>query len=250
MFISSLKHDTVPRVNNLYVPQNLCSQLTLSTLLIKPNFCIPPKYSQFPWQKNILPTDLTCDLTCNLTWPVTFVLDPPHINSFEGSNFCVSRPTNAVPQFVSTLNPLDQKNDVLTTSTSVHFYTVKSTQTRFFCVVKPALVYSNLIECVRSCDQRPYLHNETKRGICIKIEFNPQKNISLLQDGCCFRCLLLQHACCDVMWTHSIILSGVISEEFVYFWKPGWLFNTLYDTFLGDFWGCLFLEAWLAIYMT
>ena len=41
-------------------------------------------------------------------------------------------------------------------------------------------------ECVRSCDQKPYLHNETKGGICIKIEFNPQKNISLLQDGLCF----------------------------------------------------------------
>ena len=39
------------------------------------------------------------------------------------------------------------------------------------------------IECVRSCDQNPYLHNETKGGICIKIEFNPQKNISLLQHG-------------------------------------------------------------------
>ena len=39
------------------------------------------------------------------------------------------------------------------------------------------------IECVRSCDQKPYLHNETKGGICIKIEFNPQKNSSLLQDG-------------------------------------------------------------------
>ena len=38
-------------------------------------------------------------------------------------------------------------------------------------------------ECVRSYDQKPYLHNETKGGICIKIEFNPQKNISLLQDG-------------------------------------------------------------------
>ena len=36
---------------------------------------------------------------------------------------------------------------------------------------------------VRSCDQKPYLHNETKGGICIKIEFNPQKNISLLQHG-------------------------------------------------------------------
>ena len=41
-------------------------------------------------------------------------------------------------------------------------------------------------ECVRSCDQKPYLHNETKGGICIQIEFNPQKNISLLQDGCRF----------------------------------------------------------------
>ena len=39
------------------------------------------------------------------------------------------------------------------------------------------------MECVRSCDQKPYLHNETKGEICIKIEFNPQKNISLLQHG-------------------------------------------------------------------
>ena len=28
------------------------------------------------------------------------------------------------------------------------------------------------IDCVRSCDQKPYLLNETKWGICIKIEFN------------------------------------------------------------------------------
>ena len=39
------------------------------------------------------------------------------------------------------------------------------------------------IECVRSCDKKLYLHNETKGGICTKIEFNPQKNISLPQDG-------------------------------------------------------------------
>ena len=39
------------------------------------------------------------------------------------------------------------------------------------------------VECVRSCDQKPYLHNEAKGGICIKIEFNPQKNISPLQHG-------------------------------------------------------------------
>ena len=39
-----------------------------------------------------------------------------------------------------------------------------------------------IIECVRSYDQKPYLHNETKGGICVKLEFNLQKNISLLQD--------------------------------------------------------------------
>ena len=38
------------------------------------------------------------------------------------------------------------------------------------------------IGCVRSCDQKPYLHNERKGGF-EKIEFNPQKNISLLQHG-------------------------------------------------------------------
>ena len=32
------------------------------------------------------------------------------------------------------------------------------------------------IECLRSCDQKPYLHNETKGRICIKMDFNPQKN--------------------------------------------------------------------------
>ena len=62
----------------------------------------------------------------------------------------------------------------------------------------------SIIQCFRSCDQNPYLHNETKRGICIKIEFNPQKNISLLQDGRRSVCLLLRHGRRDVMWTHSI----------------------------------------------
>ena len=42
---------------------------------------------------------------------------------------------------------------------------------------------NSTVECVRSCDQKPYLHNETKGRFCIKIEFNPQKNISLLQHG-------------------------------------------------------------------
>ena len=48
------------------------------------------------------------------------------------------------------------------------------------------MVYCNnfqAIECVHSGEQKPYLHSETKGGICIKIEFNPQKNLSLLQDG-------------------------------------------------------------------
>ena len=43
--------------------------------------------------------------------------------------------------------------------------------------------YNVPIECVRSCDQKSYLHNETKGGICIKTEFNPHKNISLIQTG-------------------------------------------------------------------
>ena len=42
------------------------------------------------------------------------------------------------------------------------------------------------IESVRSCDQKPYMHNAANGGICIKIEVTPQKNISLLQDGCRF----------------------------------------------------------------
>ena len=44
-------------------------------------------------------------------------------------------------------------------------------------------IFAVAIECVRSCDQKPYLHNETKGGICIKIEFNSQKKILLLQYG-------------------------------------------------------------------
>jgi len=44
-------------------------------------------------------------------------------------------------------------------------------------------IFAVAIECVRSCDKKPYLHNETKGGICIKIEFNSQKNILLLQYG-------------------------------------------------------------------
>ena len=47
-------------------------------------------------------------------------------------------------------------------------------------------IFAVVIECVRSCDQKPYLQYETKRGICIKIEFNSQKNILLLQYGHCF----------------------------------------------------------------
>ena len=46
-----------------------------------------------------------------------------------------------------------------------------------------AFIDEKPIECVRSRNQKPYLHNETKLGIYIKIEFNPQKNISLVQDG-------------------------------------------------------------------
>ena len=50
-------------------------------------------------------------------------------------------------------------------------------------IVEELVIYLLPIECVRSCDQKSYLYNERKGGICIKIEFNPQKNISLLQHG-------------------------------------------------------------------
>ena len=43
--------------------------------------------------------------------------------------------------------------------------------------------FLRLIERVFSCDLKPYLHIETNGEICIKIEFNRQKNISLLQHG-------------------------------------------------------------------
>ena len=52
-------------------------------------------------------------------------------------------------------------------------------------------------ECVPSCDEKPYLHNEIKGGICIKIQFNPFKNISLLHDG--------RHFFVYVIQTHSIV---------------------------------------------
>ena len=42
-------------------------------------------------------------------------------------------------------------------------------------------IFRTAIECVRSFYQTPSFHNETKGWIYIKIEFNPQKNISLLQ---------------------------------------------------------------------
>ena len=44
-------------------------------------------------------------------------------------------------------------------------------------------IFAVVIECVRSCDQKPYLQYETKGEIYIKIELNSQKNILLLQYG-------------------------------------------------------------------
>ena len=94
MVFISLKHDTVPRVNNLYAPQ---------------------KYSQFPWRKNILPINLTLpdlcphlwpDLTWPVTWPATcpvaFVLDPPdwfraHINSEADHIWLSQQPQSPFP---------------------------------------------------------------------------------------------------------------------------------------------------------
>ena len=58
------------------------------------------------------------------------------------------------------------------------------------------------IECVRSCDQKPYLHNETKGGICIKWNLIPKRIIKFYFTPPTwppFRCLLLQDGRRDVM---------------------------------------------------
>ena len=65
---------------------------------------------------------------------------------------------------------------------SFAFYTSSVIRTLQFISLCPRRLCVT-IECVRSRDQKPYLHNKTKGGICIKIEFNPQRNISLLQHG-------------------------------------------------------------------
>ena len=92
------------------------------------------------------------------------------------------------------------------------------------------------IECVRSCDQKPYLHNETKGGICTKIEFNPQKNISLLQDGRCFFVYSSNMAavtssehtlflCSSILWTNVLSicicrLTETADEDEIKGWIP------------------------------
>ena len=77
---------------------------------------------------------------------------------------------------------------------------------------------SSLIECVCSCDQKLYLHNETKGGICMKIEFNPQKNISLLQDGRRF-------------FVYSSNRAAVTSCEHTLYHPPMKAFNTIASIF-------------------
>ena len=84
MFIS-LKHDTVPRLNNLYTPK----------ISVRWPIYIINSVDKTRYHKNIVNLlgrkrfflltwpDLTCDLPCNLTWPVTCVLDPPQRHSPE-----------------------------------------------------------------------------------------------------------------------------------------------------------------------
>ena len=50
-------------------------------------------------------------------------------------------------------------------------------------IVAKRFVNCLFLESVRARDQKPYLCYETKGRFCIKIEFNPQKKISLLQYG-------------------------------------------------------------------
>ena len=61
-----------------------------------------------------------------------------------------------------------------------------------------------VIECVCSRDQKPYLHNETKGEICIKIEFNPQKSISLLQHGRRFF-VYFSNMAAVTSWEHTLL---------------------------------------------
>ena len=60
------------------------------------------------------------------------------------------------------------------------------------------------IECVRSCDQNPYLHNLTKRMNLHKNRVQSPKEYFSPPRWPPFLCLLLQHGRRDVIWTHSI----------------------------------------------
>jgi len=60
----------------------------------------------------------------------------------------------------------------------------------------------------------PYLHNETKEGICIKIEFNPRKNISLIQHGRRF-------------FVYSSNMAAVTSCEHTLLDQHFWFFNKI-----------------------
>ena len=60
--------------------------------------------------------------------------------------------------------------------------------------------------CLLMWPEAIFAKNETKGGICIKIEFNPQKNISLLQHGRRFFSYSSNIGRRDVMWTHTIVI--------------------------------------------
>ena len=68
------------------------------------------------------------------------------------------------------------------------------------------ILSQNNIECVRSCDQQPYLFIETKESICIKKEFDSHRVTLLLQYGGLLIIIvsLLQHGGHDVTRTQSI----------------------------------------------
>ena len=78
---------------------------------------------------------------------------------------------------------------------------------------------SPCIECVRSCDQKPYLHNETKGGICKEIEFNPQKSISLLQHGRRFF-VYSSNMAAVTSCEHTLFNDNLVTFFFCFFFYP------------------------------
>ena len=93
------------------------------------------------------------------------------------------------------------------------FVDKKETNSKFFiecwlCPHNSKTVHFSLMQCVRSCNQKPCLHNETKGGVCRKIELIPKRIFHSSKMAA-----VSLHDRRDVVWTHSI------GEEEQWTWK-------------------------------